>query len=66
MPPEQHGCGNANSSAARFCRRCGSSTDGREPGSEREAPYLHLFEHASEALAIVEYLVYDLQMGQLV
>src|SRR5947209_4480946 len=47
-------CGAERAPEDRFCRRCGSSTDGREPGSEREAPYLHLFEHASEALAIVE------------
>ena len=47
-------CGAGSAPEDRFCRRCGRSTADQEPGSEREAPYLHLFEHASEALAIVE------------
>ena len=47
-------CGAVVAPADRFCRQCGSSTDGRQPVGEPEAPYLHLFEHASEALAIVE------------
>src|SRR5690349_21530225 len=48
-------CGAAAAPEDCFCRLCGASLAGSaETGVSRDIPYRHLFEHAAEALAIVD------------